>query len=160
MYMKLSKVILVWAVALFAFLVALNNLTDYGSNYAFVTHVLKMDTTFPANRSMWRAIDAPFLHHALYWIIILAEATTAVFCWLGGLYLFRSLDNPDHFNQAKGTAIVGLTMGLVLWFTGFLTIGGEWFLMWQSQQWNGQEAAFRLVVIFGIVLLYLVQPDS
>ncbi len=160
MYIRYSKVLLIWAVAFFASLLVLNNLTDYGSNYTFVTHVLKMDTTFPANRSMWRAINPPFLHHAFYWIIVLAEAAIAALCWLGGLRLFRAIDDADRFNKAKGIAIAGLTLGLVLWFTGFITIGGEWFLMWQSQQWNGQEAAFRLAVIFGIVLLYLVQPDG
>jgi predicted small integral membrane protein len=32
--------------------------------------------------------------------------------------------------------------------------------MWQSKVWNGQESAFRLVVILGITLIYLVQPES
>ena len=48
----------------------------------------------------------------------------------------------------------------MLWFTGFIAVGGEWFLMWQSEKWNGQNAAFRLVVIIGITLVYLVQPDG
>jgi predicted small integral membrane protein len=51
-------------------------------------------------------------------------------------------------------------LGIILWFSGFITIGGEWFLMWQSDVWNGQQAAFRLVVIIGITLLYLIQPDG
>jgi predicted small integral membrane protein len=160
MFIRYSKVLLIWAVALFASLVVFNNLTDYASNYTFVSHVLKMDTTFPENRAMWRAINAPFLHHAFYWIIILAEAAIAVLCWLGGFRLFTSSGDADRFNKAKGIAIAGLTLGLLLWFTGFITVGGEWFLMWQSEHWNGQEAAFRLAVIFGIVLLYLVQSDG
>jgi predicted small integral membrane protein len=32
--------------------------------------------------------------------------------------------------------------------------------MWQSNTWNGQEAAFRLVVVLGIVLLYVVGPEG
>ncbi len=160
MYTRYSKVLLIWAVAVFASLAVLNNLTDYYSNHAFVSHVLKMDTTFPGNRAMWRAIDSPFLHHALYWLIILVETATAALCWLGGLRLLRSISDSRGFNRAKGVAIAGLTLGIVLWFTGFISVGGEWFLMWQSEIWNGQEAAFRLVVILGIVLLYLVQPDG
>jgi predicted small integral membrane protein len=31
--------------------------------------------------------------------------------------------------------------------------------MWQSRTWNGQDAAFRLVVILGITLLYVNSPD-
>ena len=59
MYTRFSKVALVWAVAFFASVVVFNNLTDYDSNYRFVNHVLKMDTTFPDNggsfitRFMW-----------------------------------------------------------------------------------------------------------
>jgi len=159
-YTRASKVLLTWAVAFFASLVVFNNLTDYDSNYMFVKHVLEMDTTFPDNRAMWRAIEAPFLHHAFYWFIILTEAAVAVLCWAGGFGLFRSISDAARFNQAKGTAIAGLTLGIFLWFTGFITVGGEWFLMWQSEVWNGQEAAFRLVVILGIVLLYLIRHDG
>ena len=38
--------------ALFALLVAFDNLVDYGSNYEFVRHTLSMDTTFPGNALM------------------------------------------------------------------------------------------------------------
>ncbi len=159
MYTRASKIALVWAVAFFSTLVVCNNVTDYDSNYQFVVHVLKMDTTFPDNRGMWRALDSPFVHHALYGLIILVEAVVAVLCWLGGWRLFRSVRDPADFNRAKGIAILGLTLGILLWFSGFITIGGEWFLMWQSDVWNGQQAAFRLVVVLGLTLLYLVQPD-
>ncbi len=160
MYTRASKIALVWAVALFSSLVVFNNVTDYGSNYQFVAHVLKMDTTFPDNRGMWRALDSSFIHHTLYGLIILIEAVVAVLCWLGGWRLFRSIHDPVDFNRTKGIAILGLTLGILLWFSGFITIGGEWFLMWQSDTWNGQQAAFRLVVVLGVTLLYLVQPDD
>ncbi|MEK6595492.1 MAG: DUF2165 family protein, partial [Pseudomonadota bacterium] len=43
MYTRLSKVVLVLAIALYTSLVAFNNLTDYDSNFTIVNHVLKMD---------------------------------------------------------------------------------------------------------------------
>ena len=43
--------------------------------------------------------------------------------------------------------------------TGFMVVGGEWFLMWQSQTWNGQDAAFRMFLVEGIVLLVLLTPE-
>lgn len=160
MYTRLSKVFLVWSVAFFASLVVFNNLTDYDSNYTFVSHVLKMDTTFSEDQAMWRAIDSPFINHAIYWLITFTEVTIAILCWAGGYRLFRSINDPIRFNKFKGLAIAGLTLGIILWFTGFITLGGEWFLMWQSEMWNAQQAAFRLVAILGIALLYLVQPDG
>jgi predicted small integral membrane protein len=47
-----------------------------------------------------------------------------------------------------------------MWLVAFLDVGGEWFLMWQSQVWNGQEAAFRMFAVVGIVLLILLQPEG
>ena len=46
---RISKLVMVAGLALFALLVALDNVADYGSNEAFVRHVLAMDTTFPQN---------------------------------------------------------------------------------------------------------------
>ena len=54
----------------------------------------------------------------------------------------------------------GLALGLVLWFGGFLVVGGEWFQMWQSKTWNGQEAAYRFIVCIGLVLIFLNQRDD
>ena len=47
-----------------------------------------------------------------------------------------------------------------MWLVAFLAVGGEWFLMWQSHVWNGQEDAFRNFAVVGIVLLILLQPDT
>ena len=51
MALRLSKAVLVFAIALFYTILVLNNLTDYGSNYDFVRHVLMMDSTFRGTTS-------------------------------------------------------------------------------------------------------------
>ena len=50
-------------------------------------------------------------------------------------------------------------MWILLFGVGFLAIGGEWFEMWQSQQWNGlQPATFNfLIASAGLILTRL--PD-
>ena len=40
MALRVSKAVLVFAIALFYTILVLNNITDYGSNYEFVRHVL------------------------------------------------------------------------------------------------------------------------
>ena len=60
-----------------------------------------------------------------------------------------------HFNAAKDVAIAGLVLRIRPWFFGFMIVGGEWFQMWQSQTWNGQEAAFRFIGCIGLVLIFL-----
>jgi predicted small integral membrane protein len=39
-------------------------------------------------------------------------------------------------------------------------IGGEWFGMWMSQQWNGVPSTFRYLTIIMLVLLFVVLPDG
>ena len=58
---RFAKIVLVAAIAAFAFVVAYDNVVDYNSNYEFVRHVLSMDTTFPHNALMHRAITDPRL---------------------------------------------------------------------------------------------------
>lgn len=160
MFTRLTKVVMVLSFALYASLVAFGNVTDYNTNFFLVSHVLTMDTTFPDNQSMWRAIESPVLHHIAYSIIIGTEIVIALLCWIGGFCLLKTIKNAMAFNQNKKMAITGLILGFLLWFTGFMTIGGEWFLMWQSEVANAQQAAFRLVVIIAIILFYLTQPDD
>jgi len=155
------KVSLVLGVALFCSFVVLNNLTDYDSNYQFIRHVLMMDSTFPGNRGMWRALNRPLWHTVFYLTIIIWETATMILCWWGGLRMVKSLKTDSRvFRQAKDLAIAGLTLNLLMWLVAFLSVGGEWFLMWQSKTWNGQNAAFRMFTVVGIVLLLLLQPDA
>jgi len=142
-------------------LVVFNNLADYGTNYQFVQHVLMMDTTFPGSHMLWRALNSPVLHTIFYLSIIAWEAATMTICGWGAVRMAKAIGRPAaEFHQAKRLAIVGLTLGLLMWLVAFLSVGGEWFLMWQSKMWNGQEAAFRMFTVIGIVLLLVAQPDA
>ncbi|MEI9978976.1 MAG: DUF2165 domain-containing protein [Edaphobacter sp.] len=158
---RLSKCALLAAIAFFYSLVVFNNLTDYESNHQFVQHVLAMDTTFPENQLMWRAISSPRIQTIFYITIIAWEFMTAVLCWWGVARLLQARKaSASNFNSAKTIAIGALTLGCLMWFVAFLIVGAQWFLMWQSKTWNGQEAAFRMFAILGIVLIYLAMPDS
>ena len=39
------------------------------------------------------------------------------------------------------------------------TVGGEYFLMWQSHVWNGQESAFRFAALCMLGLVFLAQRE-
>jgi predicted small integral membrane protein len=157
---RAAKAALVAAIAVFASLVTFGNLTDYDTNFVFVQHVLSMDTIYPSSTIKYRAIIDPALHHAAYSVIIAAEAATAVLCWIGAAALLRHIRNDaGAFNRAKTSAVGGLTFGFLLWQVGFMSIGGEWFGMWQSQQWNGVPSAFRFFITIIAVLIFVAMPD-
>ncbi|MCB8819161.1 DUF2165 family protein [Microvirga rosea] len=161
MIVRASKTIMVAAIAFFATLVAFGNITDYGTNFAFVNHVLDMDTLFPDTTIRYRAVTSPFLHQAAYALIIGAEAATALLCWIGAFRMGSAIRrDAAAFRSSKAFAIAGLTLGFLVWQVGFMSIGGEWFGMWMSQQWNGAPSAFRFVVTILAVLIYVVLPDE
>lgn len=160
MITRTAKLLLLCGIALFYTLVVLNNTTDFDSNYQFVRHVLMMDSTFPGNKGMWRALDAPIWHLSFYFSIIGWEIATMVLSWWGAVALLGNLRNSAaEFNAAKRIPIAALALSMLMWLVAFLSVGAEWFLMWQSHMWNGQEAAFRMFVVVGIVLLLILQPD-
>jgi predicted small integral membrane protein len=155
---RLVQILWLGTIALFALLAGWNNLVDYGSNEAFVQHVLSMDTTFPGNRLTGRAITSPALWTLAYWAIIALEFATALFCAYGTAALWRARDAaPAAFETAKRWGLTGLALGFALWGLGFFVVAGEWFAMWQSAKWNGRNSAFQFTVLIGIGLL-LLQP--
>jgi predicted small integral membrane protein len=158
---RLAKIAVVAALASYALLVAYNNVVDYGSNYQFVRHVLSMDTTFPGNALMHRAIADETVWRLAYALIIATEAVTGLLLAIGALALLARLRAPAAaFNRAKVWAIAGLTIGFGLWFFGFMVVAGEYFVMWQSKIWNGQDAAFRIATEMLGALIFLTLPDG
>jgi predicted small integral membrane protein len=157
---RLSKIVMIAALAAFVFVVTYDNIVDYNSNYDFVRHVLSMDTTFPKNALMDRAITDKRIWTAAYTAIMAVEALTCLLLVVGALALLGRLTAPpERFNRAKVWAVAGLTVGFGLWFFGFLVIAGEYFAMWQSQAWNGQETAFRITMVILGVLIFVMLPD-
>lgn len=160
MPIRLAKIAMIAAIALFASIVTFGNVTDYHTNFLFVQHVLSMDTIFPFSDIRYRAITDPALHRLAYAAIIATEGAIAVLCWIGAFNLLRHVrGDAAAFNGAKMLAVAGLMLGFLLWQVGFMTIGGEWFGMWQSQQWNGVPSAFRFVMVIVAALIFLVLPD-
>jgi predicted small integral membrane protein len=166
---RIAKIGLLASVAFYFLIVVLNNAVfDYPSNYRFVQHVLSMDTLFSGEAQRWRAFPDPtpednsyWLYHAFYWSIIAWEAAAGLLCGLAACQLVVKLKAPAKvFNATKSLAIYGLSLSLLQWFIAFITVGAEWFLMWQSNTWNGQDAAARMFLILGVVLIFVAMKDE
>ncbi len=81
-------------------------------------------------------------------LIILWE-TVAALVLIYGTWLWARRDQQ----QARRMSTYGLLMVLLLFGAGFIGIGGEWFSMWQSKSWNGLDAATRVFLFSGLVLV-------
>ncbi|MFJ9706403.1 DUF2165 domain-containing protein [Streptomyces sp. NPDC101234] len=152
--LALAAAVLTGTVALYIALVALGNITDFGTNQAFVQHVLAMDTTFKDDDLMWRAITDKGLENAAYIAIIVWETVAALVLIAGTVLWFRR-DNA----RARQLSTYGLLMLVLLFGAGFIAIGGEWFAMWQSKTWNGLDAATRVLVLTGLALIVVQLPE-
>lgn len=161
-YFRWIKIVTVSSLALMGLLIVIGNTTNYSANYYFVEHVMKMDTIFPDSPLQYRSIHRPWIYHAGYVIIILLELAMAWFCIQGSRDMFINRREPAAvFYDAKRKAVIGLGIGILIWFTGFEVVGGEWFAMWQSSTWNGLESANRIILfeMLVLILLFMKEPE-
>lgn len=160
MTLRLSKIVLVVCAGLLGLLSGVDNILDYGTNFEVVRHVMSMDTTGAGEAMMRRAIVSDALHRLLYGAIIAAELAYGGLCLAGALRLIVAREaSAAAFEAAKDIAVAGLTLGVVLYFLGFMIVGGEWLQMWRSADWNFQQPAYRFLVGLGIVLIFVAMPE-
>ena len=106
---------------------------------------------------MWRAIESRTLSGIAYVGIIAWETVAAVVLVAATWWWVKGLARGE-FVRARRAATLGLTMMLLLFGLGFIGIGGEWFQMWQSSDWNGLDAASRNVMLAAFVLVVIHLP--
>lgn len=158
---RYSKIIFLSAVALYVTLVAFGNVTDYQTNFEFVKHVMSMDSIFPDSTITYRALINPNIHHIAYFLIIAMEMVIAAAGWYGAYVMFCARGcSSRQFNYSKKWGVIALTLGFILWQVGFMSVGGEWFGMWMSKDWNGVNASSRVFMMLIAVQIYLALPDG
>lgn len=155
---RLSKVLILFTIGALGAVVVFGNLTDYNSNFQFVSHMMSMDSKpeYLGKAIEYRAITAPWMHHIAYISVICIESLITFFALKGALAMFQARnESAEAFHQAKKFGIIALTLCCFLWFFGFQVVAGEWFGMWMSSQWNGLPDAFRLVTYMLLALIYV-----
>lgn len=158
------KSLLALSIALFGLLAASGNMLDYDSNWQFVRHVLAMDSMEPwfgGQALKSRAITDPGWQQAAYLAIISGELLFGLLCaWGGGQMLRGALcGREDAYQRGKTWFTLGCIPALLVWYTGFAVIGGEYFAMW-ANQWNGQMKAYAFIGFILLSLVYLSQPEA
>nr|WP_279586139.1 DUF2165 family protein [Campylobacter sp. US25a] len=99
-------------VASLAGIVVFRNVTDYNSNFQFVSHVMSADikSDYLGNAIVYGVITSPVIHHIGYIIIILFEIFITLTALKGAYDMFkaRNLDAQSFLN-AKIFGIISLT---------------------------------------------------
>jgi len=158
--LRLTKALICIMLATFPLLVGIQNIIDFDTNYLFVQHTMKMDTIFPDSTLKFRSIDNSILWKIAYVTIISGELLTGFLLSVGGFKLLLNINNPIKFKQSKKWIYYGILLGFAIWFFGFMVIAGEWFASWQSAQWNGINAAFRISALLLLALVFVSQNEQ
>lgn len=167
--LSIAALVLVATNALYMLIVAFGNITDYDTNYAFVERVFAMDTTnFGQGQDvnldpdiMWRALDNPVLANVGYIGIIIAEALAGIVLLIAVIAWIRHLRGSVSLAAARALATLGLVLVILVFFTAFITVGGEWFNMWRSVEWNGLDPALQnsILAIASLIVVHMVRDE-
>ena len=107
---------------------------------------------------MYRAVTSPLAWQITYGLIIATQIVCGILFLAGAIGMWRErYAAAEIFHRAKAYAIAGSLLAFLLWFFVFMVIAGEWFAMWQSQTWNAQEPAFRILRTVLAVLIFVNQ---
>jgi len=89
MVTRVGQVGVALTMAAYYLLVAFNNVLDYGTNFAYVKHVMSMDSIAFDPHVAWHAITSTAAHHLAYVGIIVWEALAGVLCGVGAVRIDR-----------------------------------------------------------------------
>ena len=151
-------------VAAYYLVVAFDNITNpvnpNASNWPFVQGVLSGDGVPADSGFEWRFIDATWFQVIGYIIIIAGETITGIVLFIAGILGLRSAASCPRWGRAQKWTYVGGLTGLGVFFFGFITVGGNWFIMYLNSKWNGLEPAFQnsvmtvsmLILVTGVLI--------
>jgi len=146
-------------VAAYYTIVAFDNITNpvnpNGSNWPFVQGVLSGDGVPADSGFQWRFIDATWFQALGYILIITGETITAILLLIAGFLGVRNARSCPRWGHVQKWTFAGGLTGLGVFFFGFITVGGNWFIMYLNSKWNGMAPAFQNSVMT-ITMLILV----
>ena len=149
--------ICVLMVAFYYLMVAFDNITNptnpNASNWPFVQGVLSGDGVPADSGFQYRFIDAEWFQVLSYVGIIAGETLTGILLAIAGILGLRRSSSCPRWGGAQKWTFAGGTLGLAVFFLGFMAIGGNWFIMYLNSKWNGLEPAFQNSVMTGLMLM-------
>ena len=151
--------IFVLMTASYYLVVGFDNITNptnpNGSNWPFVRGVLSGDGVPADSGFEWRFIDATWFQAAGYVMIMTLETVTGILLLIGGLLGLRRSGATVSWGKAQRWTYAGGTVGLTVFFFGFITVGGNWFIMYLNSKWNGLAPAFQNSVMTALTMIFV-----
>ena len=158
-YLKIILVILVGLTGLFFFA---GNIANWNAGRELVGYVLSMDDHEIYSSHIFPPLTNSVLVTIAYLLILAGEFLIGALSLKGAWDLWSVRKASAYvFNASKTYSILGTGMAMVVWFGGFIVIGGVLFQMWQTKIGAGSfHDSFILAAMGGLVLLFVSNPDT
>lgn len=162
MGMRYLKSVLTAFVGLEAWLYVAGDIANWHSGLSAVSYVISMqgNDIYPVH--IFPALTGPVWGTIAYLVILSGEFLVGALSLKGAwdMWSARKVDAAS-FNASKRLGLLGLGMAMVVWFGGFIVIGGALFQMWQSTMGSGSfNGAFVYSATAGLILLFVSRPDE
>jgi predicted small integral membrane protein len=159
---RLLKVALAAFVAIFCLMYAIQNIANLQAAYGFVALMAGMEGHVAYASHVGPSIHSPMLIWTMLWIIIALELLAGLLAAKGAYEMWQARKkSSSEFNDAKGSALLGCGIGVIIWFGIFSAIGGAYFQLWQTQAGGGVlNNAGSFVVQLGVIALLINANDK
>ena len=162
MVIRLLKVMMVSFVGLQGMLYVIGNIANWSAAHSAVGYVLSMADHHVYSTPIFVSITNPLLVSVALCCIIAGEFLVAVLAFKGAWSMSINIKaSSAQFHAAKKYALLGCGMAMIVWFGGFIVIGGALFQMWQTEIGNSSfEGAFIYGSISCLTLLFVNAVES
>ena len=155
-----SRFVLLFGLAAWLTIAAINNLTDPQTNRLFLGQTISMEMvkadSILGSGLIWRAWPAQWSWYLLYGILIF-QFFTASLLWHAAVSYSRAITHNSirSLVKARDRAVLALTFFLILWL--FFVCGGLWFGYWLKQ--GVIQSVHMTMILITLASLIYVQSD-
>jgi predicted small integral membrane protein len=138
---------------LYYLLVAFDNVSNPSANWKFVRAVLSLDGVPSSSGFGWRAMHSPTLQGAAYAVIIVGECIAGGLLCAGAFRGWAARRSGRQWCGVQWMTFYGAMSGLTIFYLAFIVIGGNWFVMYLNDEWNGLGVAFQNAVLTSMTVV-------
>ena len=158
MNLKIAFAICAGLMALFY---AVNNILNIQQAYGYVAYAFGQSGHEAYPSGMIPPITLPALHWLGLVVIIATELCAGLLALWGSFEMFRARGDAATFAAAKGKALIGAGLGVIVWFGYFHVIASAGMQLWQTEAAPPVlGGAFQYAVFCFLTVIFLSQKED
>lgn len=158
-YLKIDFVVLIALLCLFY---AGQNVANLGACYWSFEYVMGLSDHGSYPNSFFPAITSPAIIWAVLIVVVGFEFAAGLFSAKGAWDMWGARNgSATEFNAAKKNALIGCSLGIIVWLGFFGVFGGALFQMWQTEVGKASmDGAFQFFVSCAVIFLITSLDDK